>query len=132
MELQSGWRLLKQQFAALFFKNFLLSWRNKRAAFLQLFSSFFFLLLIFCIQKAIESSLRSSTAYQSILNPTILSSPPIPPCEDKYFASLPCFDFVWSGNDSKRISEIVDRILVNNPGRPIPSYKVWFKDQFFL
>lgn len=132
LELRSGWKLLKQQFNALLYKNFLLSWRNKRATFLQLFSSLFFLFLIFCIQKAIESSLRSSTAFDSVLNPDLLLSPPIPPCEDKDFVKLPCFDFAWSGNGSRRITEIVDRIMVNNPGRPIPSIKVSNEEESFL
>lgn len=126
MELQSGFRLLSQQFKALFFKNLLLSWRSKRSTFLQLFSSLFFIFLIFVIQKAIESRFASSTSFNNVFDPTPLASPPIPPCEDKHFVKLPCFDFVWSGNDSRRIRGIVSQILVNNPGRPIPSTKVIF------
>ena len=124
MELQSGMALLSQQFKALFIKNLLVSWRSKGATFVQLFSSLFFMFLIFVIQKAIESRYSSSTSFTDVFDPTPLVFPPIPPCEEKYFVKLPCFDFVWSGNDSRRIREIVDRILVNNPGRPIPSTKV--------
>lgn len=124
MTLRSGFPLLHQQFKALFSKNLLLSWRNKRATFLQLFSSFFFIFLIFCIQKAIDARNASSTAFESVANPPALAAPPIPPCEDKYYIKMPCFDFVWSGSDSARIQRIVGAIRDNNPGRPIPSGKV--------
>ncbi|CAH1419862.1 unnamed protein product [Lactuca virosa] len=124
MELQKGFKLLLQQYKALFTKNLLLAWRNKRATFLQLFSSIFFIFLLFIIQKAIEARFGSSTAFKSLRDPEPLIDPPIPPCEDKYYTKLPCFDFVWSGSDSARIGSIVDQIRANNPGRPIPSTKV--------
>ncbi|XP_028102330.1 ABC transporter A family member 2-like isoform X1 [Camellia sinensis] len=124
MELRRGLGLLTQQFRALLKKNILLSWRHKRSTFLQLFSSLFFIFVIFCIQKAIQSRYSSTTTYDNVFDPKPLLSPPIPPCEDKFYIKFPCFDFVWSGNDSTRIGSIVTRILANNPGRPIPSNKV--------
>ncbi|MFS8016218.1 putative ABC transporter A, P-loop containing nucleoside triphosphate hydrolase [Helianthus anomalus] len=124
MESQKGFKLLLQQYKALFTKNLLLAWRNKRATFLQLFSSVFFIFLLFIIQKAIEARFGSSTAFKTVRDPESLIDPPIPPCEDKFFAKLPCYDFVWSGNHSARFGSIVDRIKANNPGRPIPSDKV--------
>ncbi|XP_071717353.1 ABC transporter A family member 2-like [Rutidosis leptorrhynchoides] len=124
MELQKGYKVLLQQYKALFTKNLLLAWRNKRATFLQLFSSIFFIFLLFIIQKAIEARFGSSTAFKSVRNPESLIDPPILPCEDKYYTKLPCYDFVWSGSDSVRIGSIVDRIRANNPGRPIPASKV--------
>lgn len=127
MTLQRGLALLCQQYTALFRKNLILSWRSKRATFLQLFASFFFILLIFCIQEAMEKSFASSTALKTVTDPSALVSPPIPPCEDKFFVNLPCYDFVWSGNDSPRARDIVNAIRANNPGRPIPEDKVCVK-----
>ncbi|KAK6924975.1 ABC transporter-like, ATP-binding domain [Dillenia turbinata] len=126
MSLQRGIPLLVQQYKSLFRKNLLLSWRNKRATFLQLFSSLFFIFLIFCIQKAINARYSHTTAYENVFDPKLLSSLslPIPSCEDKFFVKLPCFDFLWSGNSSLRVQSVVNRIMENNPGRPIPSYKV--------
>ncbi|XAR50078.1 Sulfate-transporting ATPase [Bertholletia excelsa] len=124
MELRRGFPLLLQQFKALFIKNLLLSWRHRRSTILQLFSSLFFIFLIFCIQKAIEARYKSTTSYENVFDPKPLISPPIPPCEDKFFVKLPCFDFVWSGNESTRIASIVSKIQANNPGRPIPANKV--------
>ncbi|KAK6123285.1 hypothetical protein DH2020_042962 [Rehmannia glutinosa] len=123
-ELQRGFPLLLQQYKALILKNLLLSWRNKRSTFLQLFSSLFFLLLIFLIQQATVSRYGSSSYFQTVTDPKPLVAPPIPACEEKHYTRLPCFDFVWSGNDSARIREIVRRIRENNPGRPIPLEKV--------
>ncbi|KAL0440635.1 UNVERIFIED_CONTAM: ABC transporter A family member 2 [Sesamum radiatum] len=79
---------------------------------------------IFCIQKAVQSRYGSSSSFESDTDPKALVAPPIPPCENKYYTKLPCFDFVWSGNDSARIGDIVRRIRENNPGRPIPEDKV--------
>ncbi|KAF7124425.1 hypothetical protein RHSIM_Rhsim12G0158000 [Rhododendron simsii] len=54
MELLRGFPLLAQQFRALFRKNLILAWRNKRSTFLQLFSSLFFIFGLFCIQKSLK------------------------------------------------------------------------------
>ncbi|KAL5544418.1 hypothetical protein UlMin_008202 [Ulmus minor] len=124
MTLQSGFRLLTQQYKALFRKNLLLSWRNKTATLLQLFASLFFLFLIFAIQKAIDARFSSTTALESVTDPVPLVSPPIPPCEEKFYVKVPCFDFLWSGNGSARVQSIVNGIMANNPGRSIPSSKV--------
>ncbi|KAJ6374152.1 hypothetical protein OIU78_029789 [Salix suchowensis] len=124
MELVQGFPLLYQQFTALFKKNLLLSWRNKSASFLQLFSSFFFMFLLFGIEKATESRTKSTTGFKTVTNPQPMWEPPIPPCEDKFYVKMPCFDFVWSGNDSTRISNIVTAIMNNNPNRQIRPDKV--------
>lgn len=71
-----------------------------------------------------EKSFASSTALKTVTDPTALISPPIPPCEDKFFVNLPCYDFIWSGNRSPRVTQIVNAIMKNNPGRPIPTEKV--------
>ncbi|KAK1298423.1 ABC transporter A family member 2 [Acorus calamus] len=119
-----GLRLLHQQYSALNLKNLLLTWRHKRSAALQLLSSLFFLFLIFCIQKATQSRFSSTTRYKNVVDPDPLVSPPIPPCEDKFFVRTPCIDFAWSGNASRRVGGIVSKIMLNNPGRPIPPEKV--------
>ncbi|KAJ7956358.1 ABC transporter A family member 2 [Quillaja saponaria] len=124
MNLLSGIPLLLEQFKALFKKNFLLSWRNKTATFLQLFSSFFFILLIFGINEAIKARYSATTAFKSVTDPKPSIASPILPCEEKFYVKLPCFDFVWSGNESSRIQSIANAIMANNPGRPIPSSKV--------
>ncbi|XP_060170118.1 ABC transporter A family member 2-like [Lycium barbarum] len=124
MELQGGFPLLVQQYKALFKKNVLLAWRNKPATFLQLFSSFFFIFLLFCIRTANESRKSASTFAKELHDPQTMGGPPIPPCEDKFFIKTPCYDFIWSGKDSKTIGDIVRKIMANNPGRPIPPNKV--------
>ncbi|KMT02071.1 hypothetical protein BVRB_9g208000 [Beta vulgaris subsp. vulgaris] len=124
METNKGIPLLFQQLKALFSKNALLSWRHKWATILQLFSSLVFIFLMFCIQKAIEAQFKNTTHYDTVLDPTPLISPSIPPCEDKFFINLPCYDFVYSGNSSNNVNRIVSRIMANNPGRPISSSKV--------
>lgn len=124
MEVQRGFPLLKQQYKALLKKNYLVAWRNKTATCLQLVASLFFIFLLFLIQRAIEARFSSSSSYKNVPDPQPLVSPPIPPCEDKNFISLPCYDFVWSGSQSSKIEQIVRGIMANNPGRSIPSSKV--------
>ncbi|XP_062168317.1 ABC transporter A family member 2-like isoform X2 [Alnus glutinosa] len=124
MNLRRGFPLLWQQYAALLQKNLLLSWRNKTATFVQLFSSLFFIFLLFSIQKATEASYSTSMADSSVTDPKPLLLPPIPPCEDKFYTKLPCFDLLWSGNASAAARRIVTNIMANNPGRPIPESKV--------
>lgn len=124
MKLESGFPLLLQQYKALFRKNLLLSWRNKKATFLQLFASCFFFLLLFFIENTMEVHFPSSTSFKRITDPSPLVSPPIPPCESMNYAKLPCFDFVWSGNQSAKFQNIVSEIMANNRQRPIPSSKV--------
>lgn len=123
MNLQSGFCLILQQYTALLKKNLLLSWRNKKALFLQLLSPLFFIFLIFAIDKT--TSYSSSTAdNKSVTNPESFPSPPITPCEKKMFVKIPCYDFVWSGNNSPIFHTIVNSIMANNPGRPVPPTKV--------
>ncbi|GMN45684.1 hypothetical protein TIFTF001_014866 [Ficus carica] len=124
MKLKSGFSLLLQQYKALFWKNCLLSWRNKKATFLQLFASFFFVAIIYGTQKAMDARFSSSTSNRNVVEPRPLVSPPIPPCEEKLYVRRPCYDFVWSGNGSERVRGIVSAIMANNPGREIPSNKV--------
>ncbi|KAM3381069.1 ABC transporter A family member 2 [Capsicum galapagoense] len=124
MEVQRGFPLLKQQYKALLYKNYIVAWRNKTATFLQLFASLFFIFLLFVIQKAIEARFSSSSSYKNVRDPEALVFPPIPACEEKNFISFPCYDFVWSGSKSTKIGQIVSRIMANNPGREIPSSKV--------
>uniref|UniRef100_A0A6M2F1H9 ABC transporter domain-containing protein n=1 Tax=Populus davidiana TaxID=266767 RepID=A0A6M2F1H9_9ROSI len=124
MELVQGLPLLYQQFTSLFKKNILLSSRNKSATFLQLFASFFFMFLLFCIEKATESRTNTTTGFDTVRNPQPMWEPPITPCEEKFYVKKPCYDFVWSGNGSTAITNIVTAIMQNNPNRQIPSDKV--------
>ena len=68
-----------------------------------------------------------------MFDPKAVSWYPITPREDQFFIKLPCYDFVWSGNDNDRIRSIVSRIMLNNPGRAIPPNKiVEFQEAFSL
>eukprot|EP01018_Ginkgo_biloba_P024056 Gb_37633 [translate_table: standard] len=124
IELSTGFGLFLQQFRALMKKNVLLSWRNKPAMFLQLASSLFFVFLVFCVDESIKSRYSFTTQYKNIFDPKYELVEGIPACEDGYYIKTPCYDFVWSGNTSSTITTIARNIMVNNPGRVIPSTKV--------
>ncbi|KAI3943513.1 hypothetical protein MKW92_035273 [Papaver armeniacum] len=118
-----GIPLLIQQFGALFKKNIILSLRNKKAFIGQLFSPVVFILLLVGVERVMNSGYMSSRTVD-VPDPAPLTIPPIPPCETKFYVQLPCYDFAWSGSASPRIQSIVEKIMSNNPGRPIPSNKV--------
>ena len=106
------------QTRALLVKNALLSWRNLTATALQLGASFLFIFLIWCIQEAINLRLATNTTFQNLTTPPVLFAPPIPACETGYFMTSPCYDLLWSGNDSAVITSLVQNMSANNPGRP--------------
>lgn len=68
--------------------------------------------------------MNNTTTYEDVFDPKAIVDPPIPPCEDKFFTKLPCYDFVWSGKDYANVRQIVEAIKKNNPGRTIPDNKV--------
>ncbi|CAI6001248.1 unnamed protein product [Closterium sp. NIES-64] len=100
-------------------KNALVAWRNKTATFLQLFASFFFIFLIFAVNEALKAAIKDKTEYKNIYTPVPKVIPGIRSCESAFYIKPPCYDFVWSGNNSAVVSSIVKNITLNNPGRPI-------------
>lgn len=120
----TGFTLASQQYKALLKKNVILSWRNKRATLLQIISPIMFVFLMFLIDKAKQAQDARSSIYQTVTNPPLQPSPSIPPCEVKYYVKLPCYDFIWSGDQNPVFRKIVRRIMKNNPGRVIPNSKV--------
>jgi hypothetical protein len=119
LQRSTGFSLYQQQLKALLLKNAKLAWRNKIATLLQLASSFFFIFLIFAISKAIEASNRGTTNFKDLLNPSPEGITSIPACESGYYIKSPCYDFLWSGNTSSRITQLVENIAKRNPGRSI-------------
>ncbi|KAL2613565.1 hypothetical protein R1flu_025257 [Riccia fluitans] len=125
--LKRGLSLFIQQCSALLKKNALLSWRNRRATFLQLVSSLFFIFLIFAVDQAIKAQTRDTTGFKNLFDPQPVAVTPIPPCEDGYFIKTDgdgCWDFFYTPNNNPQIETIVNNIKRKNPGRQIPDNKV--------
>ncbi|KAL2935162.1 ABC transporter A family member 2 [Bienertia sinuspersici] len=117
---KSGIPLIIQQVKALLKKNLWIAMRSKRSSLLQLVAPFIFLFFLFVVDK----SQRISSSLPEMRDPPVMIAPSIPECGTKFYIRRPCYDFVWSGNNSRYANEIVSRIMANNPGRPIPSFKV--------
>lgn len=115
----TGFALYLRQTAALYKKNAILSYRGLVATLLQLASSFFFIFLIWCIDRAVTARYSSTTTFKNLANPEPTLIPAIPKCENGYFIKTPCYDFLWSGNESSTIVELVKNISIRNSGRPI-------------
>lgn len=85
---------------------------------------FMFILLVFVINKAISAG-NQSIARNSLQSHTTANAiGAIPPCEDDLYANVPCWDVIYTPNDSTVVDAIVQGIQANNPGRIIPSAKV--------
>ncbi|CDP14833.1 unnamed protein product [Coffea canephora] len=119
MELLSGFSLLLQQINALLKKNFILDWRNRRSIFLQLFSSFFFIVFMFALRKTNKCTQSRPNFSAKVCDPKPITNSPIPACKDELIINVPCFDFVWSGSGNQRLEFIVNGIMTNNPGHTI-------------
>ncbi|BBN17980.1 ABC-2 type transport system permease protein [Marchantia polymorpha subsp. ruderalis] len=127
LELRSGIPLFIQQSSALLKKNALLSWRNKRATFLQLVSSLFFIFLIFAVDQAIKAQTRNTTGFKNLFDPQPEEVTAIPPCEDGFFIKtdgIGCWDFFYTPTGNADIERIVSAMKRNNPLRVIPDNKV--------
>ncbi|KAE8693904.1 hypothetical protein F3Y22_tig00110788pilonHSYRG00077 [Hibiscus syriacus] len=118
-----GIGLLGLQFKDLLKKNLM----NKRSTFIQLFSSLFFIFLLFGIDRATHAQNGNTTTYEDIRDPKPLVAPAIPPCEDKYFVKLPCYNFVWSGNESRAVDRITNSTAMSRRGQyedPILKFQI--------
>lgn len=132
-----------QQFKALFRKNVLLAWRNRRATTLRLVAPFLFMLLVWLIDRAIQAEDRSLSQFKVVRDPEAEAVDPIPRCEeDLYIQDTKCYDFYWTADTpvlnsteaalqaaNDTAAEIVRGIRVHNDP-PIPEDKVrWFPDR---
>ncbi|KAL2935075.1 ABC transporter A family member 2 [Bienertia sinuspersici] len=125
LELQSGMPLLMQQTKALGKKNMLVVARKKMALFQLFLVSFLIIFLMFAMEKISNAITNASEEFRDDPEPSYnLLSQPLPPCEE-FSMTRPCYDFVWTGGleSTPRIQRIVDGIMANNPGRPIPPSK---------
>lgn len=125
----SGFYLFYRQTISLIVKNATLAYRGLTATLLQVASSFFFIFLIWCIDKAITARYSNVSTFKNLPDPDVKSIPAIPKCEDGYYIKTPCYDFIWSGNGNPTIVSLVKNITQNNPGRPIEFEKkvCWYK-----
>eukprot|EP00898_Chlorokybus_atmophyticus_P003418 jgi/Chlat1/4077/Chrsp26S08850 len=123
----TGFRLWVQQTWALLNKNFLLAVRNRRATLLQLASSFFFILIIFAVAKAIDATISNFSTYNdNLVSPPTKAANSIPACTEMIIrdTSQPCLDFIYSPLDpASVINTIVSNIRLNNVP-PIPADRV--------
>ncbi|GBG71074.1 hypothetical protein CBR_g8373 [Chara braunii] len=120
-----GWAaLFAQQCGAMMWKNFILSWRSRRATFLQLFSSFFFIFLIFCFDQAVRVRWRSVTVFKNIMDPEQKALTAIPSCSQGYNVKPGCYDFLYSPMSDNLVKDTVRAIMENNGKRKITTDNV--------
>lgn len=116
-------------------KNLLLSLRNKRATFLQLFASFFFVFFVFVVDQAIQFNQQGESAFKNLVNPPEVAVNPIPRCSLKgnrtscftlAYVPAPSNEYLIDPNslpslaNLSAIQTIVTRIAANNnPAFPL-------------
>jgi hypothetical protein len=121
------------QFFALTKKNAILSYRNRRATFLQLFVSLFFCIAILIVDVGLQANQSSSTAYQDLPNPVATKIPGIPRCSIKS-PNTECFTLGWQYSGASgvpdpagllKVQSIIDGVMANN-NPVIPASEVKF------
>ena len=101
------------------------AFRNRGSTIVRLVvAPFLFILLVFVINKAISAGNQSIARNSLQPHTTANAINGIPPCEDDLYANVPCWDVIYTPNDSTVVDAIVQGIQANNPGRIIPSTKV--------
>eukprot|EP00292_Cryptomonas_paramecium_P009764 CAMPEP_0113688986 /NCGR_PEP_ID=MMETSP0038_2-20120614/16872_1 /TAXON_ID=2898 /ORGANISM="Cryptomonas paramecium" /LENGTH=247 /DNA_ID=CAMNT_0000609925 /DNA_START=65 /DNA_END=804 /DNA_ORIENTATION=+ /assembly_acc=CAM_ASM_000170 len=85
-----------RQILALTKKNFILAYRNRTATFLRVFSSFFFILLIFLVNEALKGRFAADPYYKDYPNPprTVLDG--IPDCTRQASNDNQCYIFGYT------------------------------------
>ena len=76
----TGLRLFFQQLEALLVKNATLTFRNKPALLVQFFATFFFILLIYGVNEAIQGKNKNDNTYQNVYVSPVTPVGSIPDC----------------------------------------------------
>jgi ABC-type multidrug transport system ATPase subunit len=108
------------QFVALTKKNVILSYRNLRATFLQLFVSFFFCIAILIVDVGLQANQSTSTNFRDLPDPVAQKIEGIPRCIVKT-GQTECFTLGWQySNDpaqatnKARLEGIIQGVMSNN------------------
>ncbi len=84
-----------RQIYALLIKNYILCYRNRTATFLRIFSSLFFILLIFLVNEGLKARYATESFYKDYPNPPRKVIEGIPACVRKASSSF-CVTFVYA------------------------------------
>jgi len=116
--------LAAPQLEALLVKNATLTWRNKPALIVQFLATFFFVLLIYGVNGALELQNQSTQTFQNVYTPTVTSVGSIPDCAaSKFMVDSPCYTLLWAPNNSNAAAAVVDAIRTSNSPQ-IPASRV--------
>ena len=84
-----------RQIFALTRKNFILAYRNRTATFLRIFSSFFFILLIFLVNEGLKARFAIDPYYKDYPQPPRQPIEGIPACTPKVGSKV-CYSFAYT------------------------------------
>ncbi|MEW5309052.1 MAG: hypothetical protein WDW38_000964 [Sanguina aurantia] len=105
-----------QQFWALYKKNALVAWRNRRATILRILAPLFFLLLALLIDRALSSQNATDSSNVDVRTPTDNTINSIPSCHsDLYIAGKSCVELLYSPNTSPIAQTIMGNVVSRNP-----------------
>ncbi|KXZ51812.1 hypothetical protein GPECTOR_11g253 [Gonium pectorale] len=106
-----------QQFCALYRKNALVAWRNRRATALRIFAPFLFLLLALLIDRALQANDSNNTAFQNVVSPKPEGIGGIPRCSEDIFIGegRACKEVLYQPSPDPVIDAIMAKVRANNP-----------------
>lgn len=109
---------IAEQFAALYIKNALVAWRNRRATAIRLLAPLLFLLLALLIDRALRADSSNDTVYANVPTPNAEPINAIPQCsEDVYIGNRACIELVYSPNNTLATA-LINNVTSRNP-KPI-------------
>lgn len=100
---------------ALYSKNALVAWRNRRATILRVLAPLFFLLLALAIEQALIANNQAQGDFKNTPNPEPEKIKNIPSChEDLYIDNSPCVELAFSPNTSAIAQMIIGNVTSRN------------------
>jgi hypothetical protein len=93
--MRSYWGDVFRQTVALLRKNYILAYRNRSTTVLRIFSSAFFILLIFLVNEGLKARFAIETFFKDLPKPEVQKINPIPQCQPK-FGKKNCLTFVYT------------------------------------
>ncbi|KAL4859820.1 ABC transporter A family member 2 [Chlorella vulgaris] len=125
VRLQPWHRRFATQFAALFWKNLLVNWRNLRATVLRILAPLFFMLLLWLTDVAISADNPKQPYAIANTSPAIDLVAAIPACDTNVNVRPgQCWDMFYTPNTSAAAQGVIQFMQANNPGRPISDDRV--------
>jgi hypothetical protein len=85
------------------YKQYLVYARNLRATLMRLLAPLFFMFLLWLLDLAVRADNVNISTFTNNPDPAVAPVGPIPACETDTYGRTPCWDFIYSPNNSAAV-----------------------------